>query len=155
MCSSDLPLVSRGRIVFIRDRGVLWRIEQPYQAAYVLGSDSVTEVTGDGRKKTRPLREVPVLAQIGTVFRAIFQGDTQALEGYFDIAPNSQAGRWHIELSPKPQLARFLKSIDARGGEFLEHLEIIETSGDRSQIDFEHSKINAQIDPADQALFGD
>lgn len=148
------PLVTHGKLVFVRDRGVLWRIDKPYRASYLLGTDSVTEIAADGRRKLRGVNEVPALAQIGKVFQAIFQGDIQALSNYFEVSRQGDDAHWRLELAPKPQLARFLKSIHAQGSNFLERLDLVEASGDRTRIDFSDSQLDTPLDAADQALFG-
>ena len=149
------PLLTYGNIVFMRDKGVLWRIDKPYKAAYLLGPDSVTEVFADGRRRVRGINEVPALAQVGKVFQAIFQGDTQVLSNYFEIARHGDAARWRLELNPKPQLAQFLKSIQAQGGEFLDRLDIAEANGDLTRIEFNNSRRDTPLSVPDQALFGD
>lgn len=147
------PLVTHGNIVFMRDKGVLWRIDKPYKAAYLLSPDSVTEVFADGRRRVRGINEVPALAQVGKVFQAIFQGDTQVLSNYFEITHHGDATRWRLELKPKPQLAQFLKSIQAQGGEFLDRLDISEANGDLTRIEFSNGRIDASLDAADIVLF--
>jgi outer membrane lipoprotein-sorting protein len=42
------PLVSTGTLVFYRERGVIWRIDTPYKATYVIGDTGVSEVDANG-----------------------------------------------------------------------------------------------------------
>lgn len=146
------PLRTSGRMVFARGQGVLWLIEKPYQASYALAAESVTEIGADGARKVRAARDVPALAQVGRVFQAIFQGDTRGLEEHFEVTVSGDAERWRVDLAPKPALARFLKGISARGGRFLDLIEVEETQGDRTRIEFRNSRLDAPLSEAETRL---
>lgn len=146
------PLRTSGQLVFARGQGVLWRIEKPYQASYALSAERVTEVGPDGSRRVRAAREVPALAQVGRVFQAIFQGDIKGLEEHFEVTVSGDAERWRVDLAPKPALARFLKGISARGGRFLDLIEVEETQGDRTRIEFRDSRLDAPLSEAEARL---
>jgi len=146
------PLRTSGRVVFARGQGVLWLIEKPYQASYALNADSVTETGPDGARRVRAAREAPALAQVGRVFQAIFQGELKGLEEHFAVTVSGDAERWRVELTPKPALARFLKGISARGGRFLDLIEVEETQGDRTRIEFSDARIDAPLSEAEARL---
>ncbi len=146
------PLRTSGQLVFARGQGVLWRIEKPYQASYALSADSVTEIGPDGARRVRAARDVPALAQVGRVFQAIFQGDTQDLAEHFTVTVSGDTGHWRVNLAPKPELARFLKSIVAHGGHFLDLIEVDEAQGDRTRIEFRNSRLDAPLTDAEAGL---
>ncbi|MDP2832975.1 MAG: outer membrane lipoprotein carrier protein LolA [Pseudomonadota bacterium] len=146
------PLRTSGQLVFARGQGVLWRIEKPYQASYALNADSVTEIGSDGARRVRAAREVPALAQVGRVFQALFQGDIKGLEEHFEVTTSGDAERWRVDLAPKPALARFLKGISARGGRFLDLIEVDEAQGDRTRIEFRNSRLDAPLSEAEARL---
>lgn len=146
------PLRTTGQLVFARGQGVLWRIEKPYQASYALSAERVTEIGPDGSRRVRAAREVPALAQVGRVFQAIFQGDVRGLEEHFEVTVSGDADHWRVDLAPKPALARFLKSISARGGRFLDLIEVEETQGDRTRIEFRDSRLDAPLSEAEARL---
>jgi outer membrane lipoprotein-sorting protein len=147
------PLRTSGRLVFVRGQGVLWQIDKPYRASYLIEAESVLEISADGTRRIRPAREVPALAQTGQVFQAIFQGDTRALEAYFEIRSQTGSSQWQVDLTAKPMLARFLKSISAHGGRFLDAIEIEEAGGDTTRIEFRNTQLDAPIADADRELF--
>jgi hypothetical protein len=146
------PLRTAGQMVFARGQGVLWRIDKPYQASYALSSDSVTEIGPVGARRVRQAREVPALAQVGRVFQAIFQGDTRSLEDHFEVTVSGDGERWRVELAPRPALARFLKGISARGGRFLDLIEVDEAQGDHTRIEFRNSRLDAPLSEAEAQL---
>lgn len=146
------PLRTSGRVVFARGQGVLWLIDKPYQASYALGAETVTEIGPDGARRVRAAREVPALAQVGRVFEAIFQGDVRGLEEHFEVKVGGDAEKWRVDLTPKPALERFLKSIAARGGRFLDVIEVEETRGDRTRIEFHDARLDAPLSATEARL---
>src|ERR1700692_3940552 len=44
------PLVSTGSLVFFRERGVIWQIDTPYKATYVIADAGVSEVNAHSER---------------------------------------------------------------------------------------------------------
>ncbi|MEI7614125.1 MAG: outer membrane lipoprotein carrier protein LolA, partial [Betaproteobacteria bacterium] len=65
MAALKRPLITSGRLVYSRQHGVLWQIEQPFRMNYILGEERIVEVGSDGSRRERGVREVPGLAQVG------------------------------------------------------------------------------------------
>ena len=147
------PLRTSGRLVVVRGQGVLWQIDRPYRASYLIDTDSVLEIGADGSRRVRKAREVPALAQTGLVFQAIFQGDIRALEAYFEVHSQTGTAQWQVDLTPKPMLARFLEGISARGSRFLDSIDIEESGGDTTHIEFRNTLLDAPIADADREFF--
>jgi hypothetical protein len=170
MAALKRPLISSGRLVFSRRHGVLWQIERPYRMSYVLGAESITEIAADGTRRTRDISEVPGLAQVGRVFRALIAADIAVLSGDFDVGVQEDSGdgkMWAIELKPRQQqLARFLHRLRLTGGRFVESI-LIEEHGnggkeggqsggenDVTQIRFTNSQSAEEPSAAELLLFG-
>lgn len=137
MAAMKRPLITSGRLVYSRRHGVLWQIEQPYRIGYVLGEEKIVEIGADGIRKERGLREVPGLAQVGRIFRAMLGANAAALRESFNVAVQGDAGKWEIELKPRQsQLAQFLTGLQLSGGHFVETIRIGEAGGDTAHIRF-------------------
>jgi len=133
MAALKRPLLTSGHLVFSRRHGVLWQIEQPYRMSYVLGEDRIVEIAADGTRRERGLREVPGLAQVGRVFRALLGANTVALREVFNANVRGDASKWEIELKPRqPQLAQFLSGLTLSGGSFVDSIRINEAGGSES-----------------------
>lgn len=158
MAALKRPLLSAGRIVFSRRHGVLWQIEQPYRMSYVLGEEHLVEIAADGTRRERTLRELPGLAQIGRVFRALLGANTQALRELFTVSVRGDSTRWEIDLQPLPaqqaQLAQFLSGLQLSGGRFVESIRIDEASGDSTLIRFRNTQAASAPSAAELQLFG-
>jgi hypothetical protein len=155
MAALKRPLVNSGRLVFSRRHGVLWQIEQPYRMSYVLGEERIIEISADGARRERSLREIPGLAQVGRVFRAILGANAVALREIFDVSVQGDPTKWEIELKPRQaQLAQFLSSLKLSGGRFVENIRIEEVGGDETQIRFRNTQGTDAPSATELHLFG-
>jgi len=155
MAALRRPLVTSGRLTFSRQYGVLWQIEKPYRVSYVLGETKIVEIGGDGTRRVRETRDVPGLAQVGRVFRAMLGANSDALREYFDVAAQGTPAQWSIALTPRQsQLAQFLGGMQLSGGRFVEEIHINEAGGDTTAIRLRNSQGAATLDGAEAALFG-
>lgn len=156
MAAMKRPLVTSGHLVYSRRHGVLWQIEQPFRMSYVLGEDKIVEIGADGVRRERGLRDVPGLAQVGRVFRAMLGANTSALREYFDATVQGDPAKWEIELKPRqPQLAQFLTGLQLSGGRFVDGIRIAEAGGDTTQIHFRNSQGASVPSNAELQLFGE
>lgn len=147
------PLVTAGRLAFSREQGVLWRIERPYAAVYVMADDSVVEIAADGSRRKRAIREMPGLAHINRVFRALLRADTNVLGEYFMVTARGRVGDWELDLVPRQaQLAQALTRISVKGGRFIEAIHVEEANGDATRIEFRNTSVAASLDKDEQAL---
>ena len=155
MAALKRPLVTSGRLTFARGEGVLWQIEKPYRMSYVLGETRIVEIGSDGVRRVRETRDVPGLAQVGRVFRAMLGANSAALREYFDASVQGGPAKWAIELTPRqPQLAQYLNGMRLSGSRFVEEIRIREAGGDSTQISFRNSQGAAALSEAESALFG-
>ncbi|NMG03842.1 LolA family protein [Azoarcus taiwanensis] len=146
------PLQSEGRIVFVRGEGVLWIVSKPYQASYALAGDAVTETGPDGRRRMREAHEAPALANIGRVFESIFSGKLDQLDTYFDVRVHGTPANWQLDLTPREAISPFLESIRASGGTFVERININESRGDLTEIEFSAPTLDAPLSDEDTHL---
>jgi outer membrane lipoprotein-sorting protein len=150
------PLVSTGTLVFLRERGVIWRIETPYKATYVIGDTGVSEVDANGQRiGTKSAHGVQGVAQVSKMMRAMLGGDLSALYSQFDVDAQGSPTRWRLDLKPnQPQLAQSIKGLQMSGGEFMQTLRITLANGDITQIDFAKSEPIGDLTPAERTLPG-
>lgn len=131
------PLITTGKMTYSRRHGILWQILQPYNISYVLGEDKIIEINANGLRKERGFRDVPGLAQVGRVFRAILGANASALHTYFDVTAQGDTEKWKLVLIPRQQqLLKSLSLIELSGGEFIEAIIITEASGDTATLRF-------------------
>jgi outer membrane lipoprotein-sorting protein len=148
------PLVSTGMLVFERDRGVIWRVDTPYAATYVITDAGVAEVDANGRRiRTKSAQGVRGVAQVSKMIRAMLGGDLSALYSQFDVDAEGSASDWTLGLKPnQPQLAQAIKGLHMTGGAFLRSLRIDLANGDVTRIEFTKSEAADDLPPAERTL---
>jgi outer membrane lipoprotein-sorting protein len=150
------PLVSTGSLVFFRERGVIWQIDTPYKATYVITDTGVSEVNANGqRTKSNNGNGVRGVAQVSRMMRAMLGGDLSALYSQFDVHADGTAAQWRMQLTPnQPQLAQSIKGLEMSGGDYLQALRITLANGDVTRIDFANSAAVSGLAPPERTLFG-
>jgi hypothetical protein len=133
---------------------VVWQVEQPYRAAYVLQQDSVTEIAADGTRTRRDARDAPAMARIGRVLGALVSANAAALGNEFHAEATVTGERWQIMLEPRQaQVAQRLKAVRVNGGAFVESVHIDEASGDTTQLQFRNQRGAATLSEDERRLF--
>jgi outer membrane lipoprotein-sorting protein len=150
------PLVSTGSLVFFGERGVIWQIDTPYKATYVITDAGVSEVNANGqRTNTNSGNGVRGVAQVSRMMRAMLGGDLSALYSQFDVQADGTPAQWRMQLTPnQPQLAQSIKGLEMSGGGYLQALRITLANGDVTRIGFARSVAVSELAPAERTLFG-
>ena len=153
------PLVSSGSLLLVRGRGVVWHIETPYQAIYLITDAGVSEINAEGQRiggtSARGTSGTRGVAEVSRMMRAMLGGDLSALYSQFDVQATGTLAQWRMRLTPnQPQLAQAIKDLQMSGGGYLRTLRITLASGDVTSLDFADSTTVTDLTPAEQRLFG-
>lgn len=149
------PIVSTGSLLFLRERGVIWRLEAPYASLYVIGDAGAAQFDASGHRLAGSARAAAGVAQISRMMRAMLGGDLSALYAQFDVAAKGTPARWQIDLTPsQPQIAQAIRHLRMEGGAFVRTVVIEAANGDVTRLDFSGSTVVDAPPPADLALFG-
>ncbi|EEA00468.1 conserved hypothetical signal peptide protein [Burkholderia sp. H160] len=150
------PLVSNGTLLFFREHGVIWQIDTPYKATYVITDAGVAQVDASGhRVSTHSAQGTRGVAQVSKMMRAMLGGDMSALYSQFDVSAEGSAAQWRMRLTPnQPQLAQSIKGLDMSGGDYLQSLRITLANGDVTKLEFANSTTVAEPTPDERGLFG-
>ena len=154
MAAFRKPLQTRGKLVFARGQGVVWSIEAPIKLTYVLAEDRVVEIGEDGMPQVRTSRDIPGLAQVASLFRALLGAQTDALAEHFVVTPEGLLDAWRLLLVPKPgPLAQAMKEIRMSGGRHVERIRIEEANGDSTTLIFRNTAEDRALAPVEYELF--
>jgi len=153
------PLVSSGSLLLMRGRGVVWHVETPYQATYLITDAGVSEVNAAGQRvggaSSHGTSGPRGVAEVSRMMRAMLGGDLSALYSQFDVQAVGTSTQWQMQLTPnQPQLAQAIKELQMSGGNYLRTLRITLASGDVTSLDFTDNAAVTDLTPAEQQLFG-
>ena len=79
MTALHRPLISRGRMVFSRQDGLFWWIEEPLKMSYWLGEAKMVEILPSGERREQATASNPALAQISRVMRSMLAAQASTL----------------------------------------------------------------------------
>ena len=131
------PLVSSGTLLFLRDQGALWRIEQPTRMTVVMTDAGVTTLDANDKPMARGARNAAGVAQVSRMMRAMLAGDLSALYSQFSVNAQGNPSRWQLKLTPaQPQLAQALRGLDLAGDTYVRSIRIRAANGDETRIEF-------------------
>jgi outer membrane lipoprotein-sorting protein len=134
------PLVTTGGFSYVRGAGLLWRIDQPYRATYVLNERGIVEVDSAGVARAGAGQGAG-LQHVSRIFRALFEPDIALLEQYFTTVANGNAERWELTLTPRQSaLRQAFKIVHVRGGRFVEEVAFDEANGDTTRLRFRDTR---------------
>lgn len=155
MAAFKKPLQTRGRMVFARSQGVIWTIESPFKLSYVLAEDRIVEIGEDGVPQVRTARDIPGLAQVASLFRALLGAQAEALAEVFTITPDGTLDAWRLTLVPKPgPLTQAMREIRMSGSRHVERIRIEEANGDSTTLVFRNATEDRAPAPAERERFG-
>lgn len=156
LAAMKAPLVSTGSLLFFRERGVVWKIDTPYQKTWVIGDGGIVAVDAAGQRIANGAAQGSRgAAEIAKMMRTMLGGDLSALYSQFDVEARGTPARWQMRLVPRqPQIAQALNGLQLEGGDYLQRLRITFANGDVTQFDFSDSAEVSELTPADRKLFG-
>lgn len=134
------PVVSRGKVVVAGGQGIVWEIEHPYRATYVIRKDAIAEVDQAGRRKTGPAEQAQHVRRAAHLIGALLELNEEALAEQFSASVGGNIDQWTVDLASRDALARFIAKITLRGGPFVDEVVIVETSGDSSRLEFHSAR---------------
>lgn len=146
------PLVSRGRVVVAKGRGILWQVTHPVALTYVVTPSGLREVGADGR--VRRTEGGPGMAAVGRALSALLEGRWADLGDLATVTASGTPDRWEVRLTPRAAAATFFRGATLQGGRVLERLRLEDASGDRMDLTFTGTRTDPPLTEAERRLLG-
>ena len=145
------PLIALGEFTFVRDLGVHWHTQQPFDSVVVLTGAGVAQSDEGGVVQRISADEQPGVRLITNIFMALFTLDTKSLARDFDLfgsVADAKQNRWIIGLKPRAKaIAGVFKEATVAGSGEVEQVVLTDARGDRTVIDL--TGITYSNDPPD------
>ncbi|MCC2657790.1 MAG: hypothetical protein K0Q76_2898 [Panacagrimonas sp.] len=126
------PLTSSGEMLFVRGTGIVWRVLEPFDSTSVFDRNGMR--SGDGQAGPAPAAALRVLSG---VLLSMLDLDVAALESRFEMFTSARSAGWILGLRPRdPGVADFAERMTISGRATLEHIELRDARGDRTEITF-------------------
>ena len=140
------PLVSTGRMIYQRDLGLFWNVEQPFPSSMVISTDSIIQRSGEQSLRI-DASDNPIVFGFAQVFFQLLSGDIGQLAEQFNVFFEPSSGivgdesvaknslLWRIGLVPKDKkLSKFISRIVLTGIDAIDGIVIIDPAGDETKI---------------------
>jgi hypothetical protein len=136
----DAPFVTTGKYHLIKDKGLLWIAQTPFQITTVITAHFMAQTSEGGAVTSISADKVPQLAQFYQMLDAILDGGIEGLEvDNFDVHKEAIDDElWRAELKPKSN--HLFNSIQIEGGEYVDKVILRKQKGDRDELVFSRQK---------------
>ena len=154
IANSSKPMLSKGTLLFVRNKGVLWQMSQPVQADLIVTPRKIEHKTAHTQSVVN-LKQTPY-GPAATVLLQLMSGNEAALRAHFQVSQFQQNGStWQASLLPKSANMKPLFSrIDITGGAYVNKIVLIDPAQRPTHIVFSgHSSGNTGLNSAENALF--
>lgn len=134
----DKPLRTDGVFVLVSGRGLIWRATTPFALLTAMGAGGLVQQAAGGATSKLDAAKVPFLARSYQVFAAALAGNLDGLSSIFTVTREARPVGWRVRLTPKPggSSAMPIRDIVIEGNRFVEHVEVLRTTGDRDRVEF-------------------
>ena len=125
--------VFEGRLIYDPEsRSLKKAVTHPNVVSMTMNDQTLVIETSEGRRRFS-LRTRPALRAIMAGFRALVEGDVDALESHFESTYEQQADEWRLVLTPRAKrLAKRMKSITIIGrNSRIDSIATLMNNGDR------------------------
>lgn len=139
-----VPLSSNGRFSFEQGKEVVWETLMPVQSRLTLTPKGISFADAKGEQKTPAQAQAQQAGAeiVAKIFMGVIAGELDSLQDYFTLSATGTTAEWQIRLVPRStNLSAYIASIELRGGEYTEHLDIAEANGDKTYIVFTTNKV--------------
>ncbi len=135
------PLLSTGRFCVVAGKGVLWRTLKPFPNTLRLKRDEIVHLQGERVAMRLDASQEPTVRMINGVLFSLLGGDLGQLDSLFEVDGSVSGGAWKVALKARSAaLARAVGAIALEGGAYVRSIQMVEESGDRTEIVFSDIK---------------
>ena len=151
------PLVSRGKLIFVAKKGVLWKVREPFPTQVLIKKDALISWDDQGKPQRLGFEKNPIFRSLSRIILAVFSGETDQLRQSFQIEATVSPSNWRLAMTPMDKrFAAVIARIDASGDRFVDALRIEEGRGDRTVIEFSDMDADTcRLDSAEKNYFSD
>jgi outer membrane lipoprotein-sorting protein len=135
------PLLSSGRFCVVAGKGVLWRTLKPFPNTLRLKRNVIVHLQGERVAMRLDASQEPTVRMINGVLFSLLGGDLAQLNSLFEVDGSVSGDAWKVALKARnAALARAVGAIALEGGAYVRSIQMVEESGDRTEIVFSDIK---------------
>jgi hypothetical protein len=130
------PIRSQGRFVLASGKGLIWRVDEPFEIVTVVTPAGIVQKATGGAETRISADRLPFLRDLFDLLGGSLAGDWSALQRLFRITRTGDATAWTAVLEPRDGSGIPFDSITLKGGRFVDRVDMAKPNGDRDVIAF-------------------
>ncbi|TDQ57675.1 outer membrane lipoprotein carrier protein LolA [Mesocricetibacter intestinalis] len=143
LASLSKPISVTGRFVLVKNKGLLWRMEKPFNADQRIRADGISQWNGTEWINAGQSSQNRQIA----LFLGLLEGNVSALENQFDLFLSGEPQNWTLVLKPSGLLMQqIFERIEIQGDDSVKRIELREKQGDVTLISFSEIKTDQPLD---------
>ena len=147
------PALTRGTLIFVRERGVIWQVRSPQPQGYVYGRQRSARIDANDKLQSLDAQPSAITQQINEWANAFMHGDTSGLASQFGISVTGTPSRWKVVLTPaQPQVAQAMRRLTLSGDMTVRTVTLETRRGEFVQWQFDNVRAGATLDAQAQRL---
>jgi len=146
------PIKSRGRFVLAPGKGLIWRVDAPFEIVTVVTPAGLRQDVSGGETARISADRLPFLRDLFDLLGGSLAGEWPALERRFRLTRDGDAASWTVVLEPLSRDVPGMpfESITLKGGKFVEQVDMAKPNGDRDLLVFTGQAVAAGAPTADE-----
>lgn len=145
------PLKSQGHLLLIPNAGLLYQLEQPISASYLMGQQALV-IAEAGQVKRVSADEAPWLRAMSSLLPQLIRGDIQALAESFSLEAVSVSSGYHWRCIPKDSVfKKALPQIELIGDQYVQQVRYQDGNGGVTELHLS-SPTTAMLNASQQHL---
>lgn len=147
--SVGTPLMSEGRLVLVRNKGLLWAVTEPFEES-VGFSEKKRGFTDDRGQWQVKENQTPGI--VNEIMQKVLGGDFSFLSDRFFIEVDGSKNAWKVLATPKIGNAKewIAEVLITGGGRHISRVQIVMKDQTVTEIVFTETKDNPEIDQKDR-----
>ena len=135
------PLKSSGHFVLSKSKGLQWNQSQPFKSSLIVTNTKIEQRIEDTPPTIITQKQQPIVFSFTHIFLSVFNGNTAAITGYFDIYFSGDTKAWKLALKPiNTLLQKAITSIEMTGGKYVQTVTINEVKQNQMTMRFSNVK---------------
>lgn len=134
------PQVSKGDLLFVVGKGMVWHTREPFDDTLVLTSGDARRLNAQG-KLERVRDGNRGVSQVSGMLQGMLAGKADEAARQFTITAEGTVDQWTLHFVPKQaRVARVLAGITLKGDAFLQAIDVNLASGEKTAITFANTR---------------
>ena len=155
LADADSHLVSSGKALFVKNKGIIWKQQNPFEIKIVINDKEFLEIIDDEVSKLS-FTDNPQMFSISKLIMSLINMDIKNLSDDFKYTLDGTINHWEIRLIPiDPTLKKVFRKILLKGESSISEVILESTTDDITTLRFSNQKKIDKLEPDEDSKYFD